>query len=423
MMYPRFAAGRISELLKEFRIVYLTGPRQAGKTTLVKSVAQKSGLAYHTLDDTALLAAARSDPQGLLAALPAPMVIDEFQMAPELIRAVKQASDNAGPEEKGLFLLTGSADIFKSAKTQESLPGHMARIELLPLSQGEIHRDRSVLLDWLFDQTLTARPDGRALDRAMLSDTLIRGGYPEIQLKSPRARSTWFSSYISGRLFKDFNMMYEAKGDYYSKLDSMTRYLAGLSGNLVKYSAIAGALQQDDKTLKRYMETLELMFIIYRLGPYVRSASKRGVVGMPKLHFLDTGLACHLLGQKKPETLFTSHHYGALLETLVITECLKQSTWSEDEYRFWHFRDRTGNEVDIVVENSAGEIVGVEVKASTTITQKDFRGLTHLADYAAERMCRGVVFYSGAHLLPIAVAGTTYYAVPLSYLGIRPEER
>jgi len=133
-MYQRFSKERIVQLLKEFRIVYLTGPRQAGKSTLAMAIAREAGLAYHTLDDDALLLAARTDPQGLLSALPAPMVIDEFQLAPELIRAVKQISDGAGPIKKGLFLLTGSADVFKSARTQEALPGHMARIELLPLS-------------------------------------------------------------------------------------------------------------------------------------------------------------------------------------------------------------------------------------------------------------------------------------------------
>jgi len=419
-MYQRFSKNRILQLLKDFRIVYLTGPRQAGKSTLAMSIAHETGLAYHTLDDTALLLAARTDPQGLLAALSVPIVLDEFQLAPELIRAVKQISDSAGPVKKGLFLLTGSADVFKSAKTQEALPGHMARIELLPLSQGEIHGNRLGLLDWLFEKELPVNI-GKALGRKTIANVLIHGGYPEIQSKSPRSRSAWFASYVSGRLLKDFETMYDAKGDYYSKLDALIRYLAGLSGNLIKYAAISGDLRQDDKTVKSYMEVLELMFILHRLNPYVRNTAKRGVVGMPKLHFLDTGLACHLLGQNKPGTLHTSRFYGVLLETLVVIEFFKQAVWAEDDYRFWHFRDRAGNEVDLVVENNAGEVVGVEVKASSTIKLEDFRGLVHLADYAREKMHRGVIFYSGANLLPVRVAGHTFHAVPLSYLGVLSE--
>lgn len=415
-MFERFVKERIVSLLQEFRIVYLTGPRQAGKTTLAMAISKQAGMAYHTLDDAGLLLAARTDPQGLLAALPTPMVIDEFQLAPELIRAVKQVSDTAAPDRKGLFLLTGSADIFKSARTQESLPGHMATVELFPLSLGERKRNPFVLLDWLFADKLDARP-GQAMDRRTLADLMIRGGYPEVQRMSPRARSVWFSSYVSGRLLKDFEAMYEAKGDYYSKLKALISSLAGLSGNLVKYASISNDLGQDDKTVKRYMQTLELMFITCRLSPYVRNRSKRHVIGMPKVHFLDTGLACHLLGQKEPHALYTSPHYGPLVETLVATDLLKQAGWADNEYRFWHFRDRARNEVDLVVENSEGRVVGVEVKASGTIRSEDFRGLGHLSDYTEGKMHRGVVIYSGEHLLPVQVSGRTFHAVPLSYLG------
>lgn len=140
---------------------------------------------------------------------------------------------------------------------------------------------------------------------------------------------------------------------------------------------------------------------------------------MPKLFFLDTGLASYLLGYKKPDNLHTSPHYGPLLENFVITECLKQAAWADDEYRFWHFRDRARNEVDLVIENDSGDIVGVEVKASASIRRDDFKGLVHLADYARRNFRRGIVLYAGANLLPIRIAETTFQAVPLSNL-LRP---
>lgn len=415
-MFQRVAKKRVLQLIKDFRIVYISGPRQAGKSTLAKEIALELGLPYYTLDDSALLLAAQTDPQGLLHSLPMPMVLDEFQLAPELIRAIKQLSDNAASDQKGLFLLTGSADIFKSARTQEALPGHMARIELLPLAQGEISGAPWSLLDWLFGQKLSAHSAAR-LNRETLANHLMLGGYPEIQSKSLQSRSVWFNSYIAGRLFKDFEVLYETKGAYREKLEALVRYLAGLSGNLIKYASISNDLGQDDKTVKRYIEALEFMFIIRRLEPYVRNAAKRAVVGMPKLHFLDTGLACYLLGQKKIETFHISQFFGALLETFVVTELFKQSVWAEDEYRFWHFRDHAKNEVDLVIENSAGEIVGVEVKASATVKPEDFRGLIQLAEYAKGKMLRGVIFYSGEHLLPIQIAGHSFHAVPLGYLG------
>ena len=413
-MIKRHIKARIIELLKDFRIVYLTGPRQSGKSTLVREIAKEEGLRYYTLDDAALAGSAESDPQGLLASLPTPLVLDEFQMAPALISAIKMASDSA-EGQKGIFLLTGSSDIFRSARVQESLPGHMARVELFPLSRSE----RSQQQDNAIDRLISGMFDSdsfRALDRCTLGNVLIEGGYPEATTKSPRSRSIWFDSYIQGRLLKDFETMHHAKGDYHTKLSALVRNLAGMTGNLIKYANIANDLSQDDKTVKRYMEILELMFIIRRLHPYVHNSAKREVVGMPKLHFVDTGLACHLLGLKKPETLHTSQFFGGLVENLVFGELLKHATWAEEEVKFYHFRDTAGHELDLVVERSDGAVVGVEVKDSMTVKQEDFRGMATFADYAKDRFLRGVLLYSGDKLLPFRINDRVFHALPLSSL-------
>jgi predicted AAA+ superfamily ATPase len=413
-MIKRHIKTRITELLDDFRIVYLTGPRQAGKSTLVREIAKEQGLGYYTLDDTALAESAESDPQGLLASLPKPLVLDEFQMAPALLGALKMASDSAGGQ-KGLFLLTGSSDIFRSAQVQESLPGHMARIELFPLSHAERNQQHNNAIDQLINSTFKSA-SFRPLDRFKLGTMLIEGGYPEATVKSPRSRSIWFDSYIQGRLLKDFETMHHAKGDYYSKLSALIRNLAGMTGNLIKYANIANDLSQDDKTVKKYMEILELMFIIRRLHPYVHNNAKREVVGMPKLHFIDTGLACHLLGLKKPETLHTSHFFGGLIENLVFSELLKHATWAEEEVRFYHFRDTAKRELDLVIERSDGGVIGVEVKASMTVKQEDFNGLANFADYAKDRFLHGVLLYSGDKTLPFRVNDRLFHALPLSSL-------
>lgn len=413
-MIKRHIKTRILELLKDFRIVYLTGPRQSGKSTLVREIAKEEGLRYYTLDDAALAGSAESDPQGLLASLPTPLVLDEFQMAPALISAIKMASDSA-EGQKGLFLLTGSSDIFRSARVQESLPGHMARVELFPLSCSERSQQQDNAIDRLISGMFDSGPF-RALDRFALGSVLIEGGYPEATTKSPRSRSIWFDSYIQGHLLKDFETMHHAKGDYHTKLSALVHNLAGMTGNLIKYANIANDLSQDDKTVKRYMEILELMFIIRRLHPYVHNSAKREVVGMPKLHFIDTGLACHLLGLKKPETLHTSHFFGGLVENLVFGELLKHATWAEEEVKFYHFRDTAGHELDLVVERSDGAVVGVEVKASMTVKQEDFRGLATFADYAKDRFLHGVLLYSGDKLLPFRINGRVFHALPLSSL-------
>jgi predicted AAA+ superfamily ATPase len=412
MLYKRQCKERIIELLQDFRIVYLTGPRQAGKSTLVREIAADLGMGYCTFDDAALLAAAHSDPQGLLASLRRPLVLDEFQMAPGLISAIKMISDNAAGQ-KGLFLLTGSSDIFRSARTQEALPGHMARVELYPLSHSERHDHPGNQIDRLLGGSFAA---AAPLDRITLGEMLLAGGYPEAISKSPRSRSAWFASYTEGRLLKDFESMTQVKGDYHSKLTALIRALAGLTGNLVKYANIANDLSQDDKTVKRYMEILELMFIIHRLNPYVRNSAKRAVVGMPKLHFVDTGLACHLLGFKNAETLHTSQFFGGLVENFVYGELLKHAAWAAEEVNFYHFRDTAKHELDLVVERGDGKVVGIEVKASMTVKPEDFSGLASFADYAGEKFLHGILFYTGDKVLPFRIQDGTYQAVPISTL-------
>lgn len=414
MFIKRHIKARLVELLKDFRIVYLTGPRQAGKSTLVREIAKEHGMGYYTLDDAALAASAENDPRGLLAALPKPLVLDEFQMAPNLIGAIKMASDTADGQ-KGIFLLTGSADIFRSARAQEALPGHMARLELYPLAQTERHGGERNAIDWLMDGSFEPQLL-KPLDRIELGELLLEGGYPEAITKSARSRSIWFASYIEGRLLKDFETMHQVKGDYHTKLAALIRNLAGMTGNLVKYANIANDLSQDDKTVKRYMEILELMFIIRRLHPYVRNSAKRAVVGMSKLHFIDTGLACHLLGLKSADTLHSSQFFGGLVENLIFGELLKQATWAEEEVNFYHFRDTARHELDLVIERSDGKVIGVEIKASMTVKPEDFSGLATFADYAGEKFLHGVLFYSGDKILPFKINDKVFQALPISAL-------
>ena len=239
-MYKRNSEKLIIELLQDFRILYLTGPRQAGKTTLARKIAQALGMQYISLDEQTAFASAQNDPQGFIDSLAnQPVVLDEFQYAPELIRAIKLASDRLSPQERGRFFLTGSADIFSSAKTQEALPGHMARVELYPLSVTEKQASSFNLIDFLLAEKISLPDNLPLLSREQTAQALIDGGYPEIQDKGSRAKQIWYKSYLHGRLFKDFESIYSAKGDYHTKLESLIPYLAGLSGNLLKYASVA----------------------------------------------------------------------------------------------------------------------------------------------------------------------------------------
>jgi len=418
-MYPRFSETLLKELLDEFRILYLTGPRQAGKTTLARKMANDLGMHYVSLDEQTVLASAQSDPHGFIDSFTGkPVVLDEFQYAPELITAIKLASDQLQPHERGRFFLTGSADIFSSAKTQEALPGHIARMELYPLSITEIVGGNFNLIDFLLSDSLSVPDNLPKLSREQVAETLINGGYPELQTKSPRAKQIWFQSYIQGRLFKDFESIYHAKGDYHTKLKALIPYLAGLSGNLLKYASIANDLGQNDKVVKSYIEALEWMFIVKRVFPFVKNSAKRQTIGMPKLHTVDTGLACHLLGLKKPQQLLTSEFYGGLLESFVVMECFKHIMWAEEIVNIYHFRDGKKNEVDIILEQADGYLIGIEVKASNTVRESDFKGLRQFAEWVGERFKYGLVFYTGSRLLPFSCGSIPYYAIPLSVLWL-----
>lgn len=414
--YARRLRPILEDLLGEFRIVYLTGPRQTGKTTLARLVAHQKGLEYVTLDDQATLASVQSDPHGFVRSLGRKAaVLDEFQYAPSLISAIKETSDRLAPHETGKFLLTGSADIFRSARTQESLPGHMARLELLPLAITELCGQPLNVVDHLlageFANVRTA-----PTTREDIASLVLRGGYPEVQGKSRRGKQAWFRSYMEGRLFKDFETLHAARGDYFSKLRALAPWLAGVSGNLLKYANIANDLALDDRLSKRYVEMLELMHIVRRLPAWTKGRAKRLATRMPKLHFVDTGLACHLLGLRSERQLLASPYYGGLLESLICMEFHKHVAWAEEPVDLWHFRDKRKREVDIVLERDDGRIIGVEVKASASVRAEDFRGLAALAEFAGSAFAGGVLFYGGQEVLPFRVGTKRFHALPLGML-------
>ena len=406
----------LEDLLGEFRIVYLTGPRQTGKTTLARLVAQDRELEYITLDDQATLASAQSDPHGFVRSLEQKAaVIDEFQYAPALIPAIKEASDKLEPHERGKFLLTGSADVFRSARTQESLPGHMARLELLPLAITEFSGQRLNLVDHLLAGEFT-KALAAPTTREDLASLVLRGGYPEVENKSRRGKQAWFRSYMEGRLYKDFETLHAARGDYFSKLRALGPWLAGASGNLLKYSNIANDLELDDRLSKRYVEMLELMHIVRRLPAWTKGRAKRQATRMPKLHYVDTGLACHLLGLRNERQLLASPHYGNLLESLICMEFYKHIAWAEEQVDLWHFRDNRKREVDIVLERDDSRIIGVEVKASASVRQEDFKGLAALAEFSGDAFAGGVLFYGGQDVLPFSLGARRFHALPLGML-------
>jgi uncharacterized protein len=418
-MFERSAKVRVNELLDEFRVVYIAGPRQSGKTTLSKVLAFERGMTYISLDNDTALASATSDPLGFIESFGSQtVVIDEFQYLPELVRVIKLVSDRLPLGQRGKFLLTGSADVFSSAKIQESLPGHMARVELYPLSIAEKTGSRANLIDFLFDGTsIEQSPKLNSVSRLQLSHWILQGGFPELQGKSTRSHSAWYRSYVRGRLFKDFESLYAARGEYQGKLKALIPHLAGLNSQLLKYASVANDLALNDKVVKSYIQALEWMFILKRIAPFIKNSAKRETLGMPKIHLIDTGLACHLLHISTSERLLASTMYGPMLENLVVMEMFKHSVWAKRDVALMHFRDTQRREVDLVLKDGNGDLVGIEVKASASVSEQDFSGLRAFADFTRTQFKRGFIFYSGDKILPFRIARDQFYAIPLSLLS------
>ena len=404
-LYPRWIEPRIDEALLDTPVVLLAGPRQAGKTTLVRQIAER-GLHYLTLDDELTLLSAREDPVGMIRNLDR-AVIDEIQRAPELLLAIKKSVDE--DRRPGRFLLTGSANLMALPTVADSLAGRMETLMLFPLSQSEIENRPANWIDRIFaGEILTTTPP---VVGSNLVERVLRGGYPEaVARPTEKRRTAWARQYINAILQRDVRDIAEI-----DKLDQLPRFLRALAqtaGQMCNYSELGGQVGLDGKTVSRYISVFEQMYLLKRIDVWARNRLKR-VVKTPKLQFIDSGLLSVLtnIGHKDVELDKTG--YGHILESFVFGELLKHSATSDDDYRLLYYRDADKYEVDVVIENSAGQLLGVEVKASATIKERDLRGLKKLSSLAGDQFTAGMLLYDGDETMPL---GSNLWAAPLSTL-------
>ncbi|MCA3154883.1 MAG: ATP-binding protein [Burkholderiales bacterium] len=404
-LFPRLIQARLAEAMADTPVVLLAGPRQAGKTTLVRQVADK-GLHYLTLDDELTLLSATADPVGMIRHLDR-AVIDEIQRAPGLLLAIKKSVDE--DRRAGRFLLTGSANLMALPRVADSLAGRMETLTLLPLSQSEIEGRTLNWLDGLFSGQLPQPGSEARTDN--LVQRVLQGGYPEMLLRTtPRRRVAWARQYVDAIMARDVR---ELSG--IDKLDQLPRFLRALAhtaGQICNYTQLGAQVGLDGKTAARYMSVFEQMYLLKRVDPWAGNRLKR-VVKAPKLQFLDSGLLAMLLNLTEEEIQKNRARFGHVLETFVYAELLKHTTTAQADYHLMYYRDADKVEVDIVIENAAGQLVGVEVKASATVTEADLRGLRKLAGLAGDSFSRGVILYDGDETLPL---GDRICAAPLSTL-------
>lgn len=404
-IYPRYARKQVFSALSDTPVVLLSGPRQSGKTTLTRSLMGGDRI-FRTLDDDTTLAAATADPNGFIRGAEY-LTIDEVQRAPALLRAIKKSVDeNRRP---GRFLLTGSSDVLSLPQAADSLAGRMAVIDLLPLAQSEIDRTQPTFLH----NTFASQPpdSGHPIIGKGLEHIILTGGYPEmVRRKDPARRSEWARNYLRAIVQRDVRDI--ASIEKIGQLPRLLRVLAQHAGQLVNYAQIGGQLQMDAKTARKYMDIFQQLYLVRILEPWSTNQLSR-LIKTPKLHFLDSGLLASLRGITGANVADQRKAFGAILESFVFAEISKLAGWDGDEYRFSHYRDKSQNEVDLVIENAVGDIVGIEVKAAASAGSKDFNGLRKLAAACGNQFRCGMVLYDSDTTIPF---GDRLFAVPLSSL-------
>lgn len=403
-LYPRFLVPRIEEALADTPVVLIGGPRQSGKTTLARQLA--AGRAFLTLDDAPTLHAAQADPVGLIRSHDT-MVIDEIQRAPGLLLAIKQSVD--ADRRPGRFLLTGSANLMTLPLVADSLAGRIENQVLLPLAQSEI-AGAAGCRDWI-DQVFAGRIPHPAAGRADVAERVLRGGYPEALARAtPRRRQAWARQYADMLLRRDIRDL--VRLDKTEHLPRLLAMLAQVSGQLCNFTQLGSQIGLDHKTVAKYLAVFEQLFLMQRVPAWSGNRLSR-LVKTAKLQFIDSGLLAALLEIAEISTIHHRARFGQLLESFVFGELLKFCTWSERRYAMYFYRDKNQREVDFVLEDAQGSILGIEVKAAATVGGNDFAGLRQLAALATDRFAAGIVLYDGDTTLPF---GPKLWAVPLGTL-------
>lgn len=384
------------------------GPRQSGKTTLARWVGESKGYAYFTFDDDVVRAAAQTDPVGFAGDLPEHTILDEVQRVPTLFTALKVNVDRR--RTPGRFILTGSANVLLVPRLADSLAGRLEVLRLHPIAQDELAGRPSRFLDTMFRSAFKMRTFERL--GPDLADRIAAGGYPAALARAAgRRRTAWYRDYLEAHIERDVRDLARI-----SSLEVLPRLLslaAGQTARLFNASDLAGPFQLSRPTIRGYVTLLEQIFLLELMPPWHTNRLSR-LVKTPKLHVGDTGAACAWLGFDGPALLADRGAFGQMLETFVFQELRRQASRHAASHRFYHFRDRDGVEVDIVVEREGRQVAGVEVKAAATVFPSDFRGLRKLKDAAGSgRFAGGVVLFDGESIVGF---GDGLHAVPIRAL-------
>lgn len=405
----RLIENQICEVLSDTPVVCLLGPRQVGKTTLVKSI--NPSRTYITFDNETYLNQAKSDPVGFINSLPRDVTIDEVQRAPEVLHAIKVIVDEQ--RKPGHFILTGSANLLLLKSVNESLAGRTETLYLDPLSEQEKQQNPTSFLSKLLSNQITAITNGKKPDQQILADSVVAGGYPEPLMRtSNNGAIRWYRNYINALIQRDIQDLESIRNS--DKVLTLLRLLSLRTGSLLNADSLAKDSQSTRSTIEKYISVLEKVFLIRQLPAWHSNEAKR-LIKTPKIHLVDSGLLCYFNRLNTSDWHTKSNAFGPVLESYVLQQLIAQSRTEFDELRFSHYRDKDQIEVDIVIERD-NDVWGIEIKKAVSLQiDKDAKGLKKLAALTGSNWKGGVLFYAGLDCLSISHIPNTY-AVPLDWL-------
>lgn len=409
---PRFALQRLRDRVAAFRVVIVNGPRQAGKTTLLNLFLDSHGGSFRSLDDVTMLAVARQDPTEFARYGAAPRVIDEIQRGgDDLVLAIKYLVDR--DNSRGQFVLSGSTRFLTVPTLSESLAGRAVFVDLWPLTAAERFGAPGDFCELLFAgrESFSGAAES-PWARADYLKLIYAGGYPEaLGIDNPILRQGWFDGYLSTVVLRDVASFAQIQhGELIPRLLGM---LAARGGGQTVASDLAKDLQLNHATVRNYLRYLDTVFLTGAVPPWSSNLNAR-LVKTPKVFPTDSGLAAHLL-QVDVDALAAPGHptTGILVETFVYAELTRLLAASDLGATLYFYRDGDGREVDFLLERRNGQVVAIEVKASSSVGPDDFRHLRWLADKLGDRFAGGYVLYLGSQTHPM---GDRMMALPLSTL-------
>ena len=405
-LYPRTLARVLAEAMTDTPVVCLLGPRQSGKTTLARSLDPDRG--YISLDEQNYLHLAIDDPAGFIRGLPDKVTLDEVQRAPGLLTEIKRIVDE--DRRPGRFLLTGSANLLFLPQVAESLAGRMEIIHLQPLTEAEKERNPGNFLRALLDGALKSGIGTEQEVKVSLAERLVAGGYPEPGRRTPSRARRWHRQYLRSLIDRDVRDIAHVKDS--GELARLLELLALRTAELLNVSDIARGLGMHRETIDNHIAVLERLFLVRRLPAWHNNPGHR-LIKTPKIHVVDSGLAATLADYSAADWFEQRERMGHLLESYVVQQLMAQAEWTNQDLRFWHYRDKDGHEVDLVITQGQ-KTWGVEVKPSRPINRKDGRGLDLLSRQCGKHYQGGFLLYDGKDTLPLATENTL--AVPLSKL-------